>query len=70
MLATIMNLVSRGGGFLGAAIIVIGGITLGLGIREGGGGAKIASGIGAIVGGALIVAVSVYFGTLDTSWAS
>ena len=40
----------------------------GLAIREQQGGAQIASAISTIAGGGIIIAASVYFGMLDTSW--
>ena len=45
-----------------------GAVSLGLAIREQQGGAQIASAISTIAGGAIIIAASVYFGMLDTSW--
>ena len=43
-------------------------VSLGLAIREQQGGPQIATAISTIAGGAIIIAASVYFGQLDTSW--
>ena len=48
--------------------VVWGAVSLGLAIREQQGGAQIASAISTIAGGGIIIAASVYFGMLDTSW--
>lgn len=69
MLANIISLVSGCVSFLGGFLVVWGAVSLGLAIRgEQGGGAQIASAISTIAGGAIIIAASVYFGMLDTSW--
>lgn len=68
MLSNIINLVSGCVTFLGGFLIVWGAVSLGLAIREQQGGAQIASAISTIAGGAIIIAASVYFGMLDTSW--
>ena len=45
-----------------------GAVSLGLAIREQQGGPQIATAISTSAGGAIIIAASVYFGQLDTSW--
>lgn len=54
--------------FLGGFLVVWGAVSLGLAIREQQGGPQIATAISTIAGGAIIIAASVYFGQLDTSW--
>ena len=65
MLANVIKLVSGCVTFLGGFLVVWGAVSLGLAIREQQGGPQIAT---AIAGGAIIIAASVYFGQLDTSW--
>ena len=64
MLANIISLVSGCVTFLGGFLVVWGAVSLGLAIREQQGGSQIST----IAGGAIIIAASVYFGMLDTSW--
>lgn len=70
MLANIISLVSGCVTFLGGFVVVWGAVSLGIAIRSetGGGGAQLASAIATIAGGAIIIAASVCFGQLDTSW--
>jgi len=63
MLANVIKLVSGCVTFLGGFLVVWGAVSLGLAIRE-----QIATAISTIAGGAIIIAASVYFGQLDTSW--
>ena len=58
----------KGVTFLGGFLVVWGAVSLGLAIREQQGGPQIATAISTIAGGAIIIAASVYFGQLDTSW--
>ena len=68
LLNQIIKLVSGCVSFLGGFLVVWGAVSLGLAIREQQGGAQIASAISTIAGGGIIIAASVYFGMLDTSW--
>ena len=70
ILEKVKNLLKGGVGFLGAFLIVLGAINLGMSLKDGaqGGGGQLAGAIAMIVGGAVIVAASVFFGTLDTGW--
>lgn len=68
LLNQIIKLVLGCVSFLGGFLVVWGAVSLGLAIREQQGGAQIASAISTIAGGAIIIAASVYFGMLDTSW--
>lgn len=68
MLPKILDLVEGAVSMLGAFLIVWGGVSLGMAIREQSGGPQIASAIATIAGGAVIIAAAVYFGTVDTSW--
>ena len=68
VLNEIITLVSGCVSFLGGFLVVWGAVSLGLAIREQHGGAQIASAISTIAGGGIIIAASVYFGMLDTSW--
>ena len=61
MLANVIKLVS-------GCVPFLGGFLVGLAIREQQGGPQIATAISTIAGGAIIIAASVYFGQLDTSW--
>lgn len=72
ILTQIINLLRGGIGFLGAAMVVWGAVTIGINVHNGasGNGSAIASGVGILVGGVIISAAAVYFGTLDTSWIS
>lgn len=70
ILNQVINLLKGGIGFLGAAMVVWGAVTIGINVHNGasGNGSAIASGVGILVGGVIISAAAVYFGTLDTSW--
>lgn len=70
-LSNVAGLLQNGLTFLGGAMVVFGAVTIGInvsGTAQGNGGA-IASGVATAIGGAIIVAASLYFGQLDTSWA-
>ena len=67
MLANVIKLVSGCVTFLGGFLVVWGAVSLGLAIREQQGG-RSRDRISTIAGGAIIIAASVYFGQLDTSW--
>ena len=72
-LASILNLISGGVGTVGALLIVWGGVSLGLSLATSNGGANaadIAPALLKVVGGVIIAAAAVYFGLIDTSWAS
>ena len=71
MLANIISLVSGCVTFLGGFIVVWGAVSLGIAIRSetGAGGAQLAGAIAMIVGGAIVIAASVFLGNLDTSFA-
>lgn len=70
ILTKVINLLKGGVGFLGAAMVVWGAVTIGINVHNGasGNGSAIASGVGILVGGVVISAAAVYFGSLDTSW--
>lgn len=71
MLTDFMDKIGGGVTFLGGVLIVWGAIRFGMAVKDGttGGGNEIATAISMMVGGAIIIAAAVYFGTLDTSWA-
>lgn len=71
ILTAIRGLLAGGCGFLGAAMIVFGAISIGTNVSGGaaGNGAAIAQGVATLIGGVIIAAAAVYFGTLDVSWA-
>ena len=71
MLKKSTTLLSNGVAFLGGVLIVFGLVNLGMTIKDGmqGGGGQLSGAIAMIVGGAIVVAASVYFGTLATDWA-
>lgn len=71
VLTSILNLLQKGVIFLGGALAIWGVIQLGMAIKDGatGGGGQLAGAIAMIVGGIIVCAAGVLFGTLDTSWA-
>lgn len=71
MLANAINLLTQGMMFMGGALIVFGLINLGMTIKDGmqGGGGQLSGAIAMMIGGAIIIGASVYFGSLDISWA-
>lgn len=71
MLANAINLLTQGMTFMGGALIVFGLINLGMTIKDGmqGGGGQLSGAIAMMIGGAVIIGASVYFGSLDISWA-
>lgn len=72
MLADVMNIVGQGVTFLGGVLVVMGLVNLGMTIKDGmqGGGGQLAGAIAMIVGGGIVIGAAVYFGSLDTSFAS
>lgn len=70
VLSKVVSLLQGGIAFLGAAMIVWGAVTIGINVHNGasGNGSAIASGVGIVVGGAIIAAAAAYFATLDLSW--
>lgn len=70
-LDSVIQLLVKGGGFLGGAIAIWGMIQLGMAIKDGatGGGGQLAGAIGMIVGGGIVCAAALLFDSLDTSWA-
>lgn len=72
ILSKVIGLLTGGIGFLGGAMIVWGAVTIGINVHNGasGNGSAIASGVGVLVGGVIIAAAALYFGSLDTSWAT
>lgn len=71
MLANAINLLTQGMTFMGGALIVFGLINLGMTIKDGmqGGGGQLSGAIAMMIGGAIIIGASFYFGSLDISWA-
>lgn len=71
MLANAINLLTQGMTFMGGALIVFGLINLGMTIKDGmqGGGGQLSGAIAMMIGGAIIIGASVYFGSMDISWA-
>lgn len=72
ILDNIKNMLQGGLAFVGGAMVVFGGVTIGINVHgsaQGNGGA-IASGVAVLVGGAIVAAAAMYFGSLDVSWAS
>lgn len=72
MLQNVVNMLSQGITFLGGILIVMGLVNLGMTIKDGmqGGGGQLAGAIAMIVGGGIVVGAALYFGSLDTSFAS
>ena len=64
ILGNITSLLKGGIQMLGAIMVVWGGVTNG----ASGNGAAIAAGVGTLIGGVIVSAAALYFGTLDTSW--
>lgn len=72
ILENIKTMLQGGLAFVGGAMVVFGGVTIGINVHgsaQGNGGA-IASGVAVLVGGAIVAAAAMYFGSLDISWAS
>lgn len=71
-LGNVTSLLSSGVQFLGAVILVMGLVNLGLTIKDEmqGGGGQLAGAIAMIVGGGIVIAAGAYFGSIDTSWAN
>lgn len=69
-LKDVTNVLGSGVIFLGAVMIVIGAINLGLCIKDGmqGGGGQLAGAIALLAGGGIVCAAGVFFTSLDTSW--
>ena len=72
MLNDIVSMLSQGVTFLGGVLLVFGLVNLGMTIKDGmqGGGGQLAGAIAMIVGGGIVIGAAVYFGSLDTSFAS
>ncbi len=71
ILESIKGMLSGGLAFVGGAMVVFGGVTIGINVHgsaQGNGGA-IASGVAVLVGGAIVAAAATYFGQLSVSWA-
>jgi len=62
ILGNITGLLKGGIQMLGAIMVVWGGVTIGINVHNG------ASGVGTLIGGVIVSAAALYFGTLDTSW--
>ena len=67
ILGNITSLLKGGIQMLGAIMVVWGGVTIGINGASGN-GAAIAAGVGTLIGGVIVSAAALYFGTLDTSW--
>lgn len=72
ILQTVANYLKGGVGFLGAAMVIFGAVTIGINVHNGasGNGSAIASGVGVLIGGAIVSAAAIYFAQLDMSWAN
>lgn len=72
MLENMVTLITNGVTFLGGVLIVMGLVNLGLTIKDGmqGGGGQLAGALAMIVGGGIVIGAAVYFGQLDTGWAT
>lgn len=70
MLSNVIDLLVGGITFLGGVLVVFGLVNLGMTIKDGmqGGGGQLSGAIAMIVGGAIVIAAAVYFGSLDISW--
>ena len=55
--------------YAGTAVLFVGLVYLGIVLREGSRGGEIRKAIAMIVGGAIVIAAAVYFGSLNTGWA-
>lgn len=72
ILDKVKGLLAGGVGMLGAGMVVFGAVSIGTNLHNGaqGNGAAIAGGVATLVGGVIIAAAAVFFGTLDTSWVN
>ena len=71
MLQNAVSMLTQGITFLGGVLVVFGLVNLGMTIKGGmqGGGGQLSGAIAMIVGGAIVIAAAVYFGSLNTGWA-
>ena len=71
MLQNAVSMLTQGITFLGGVLVVFGLVNLGMTIKDGmhGGGGQLSGAIAMIVGGAIVIAAAVYFGSLNTGWA-
>lgn len=72
ILNKVKDLLRGGIGFLGAAMVVWGAVTIGINVHNGasGNGSAIASGVAVLIGGVIISAAAVYFGTINIDFAN
>lgn len=72
ILDKVKNLLSGGVGMLGAAMVVFGAVNIGTNVGGNGGvdGSRIAGGVATLIGGVIIAAAALYFGSLDTAWVN
>ena len=71
MLQNAVSMLTQGITFLGGVLVVFGLVNLGMTIKDGmqGGDGQLSGAIAMIVGGAIVIAAAVYFGSLNTGWA-
>ena len=71
MLQNAVSMLTQGITFLGGVLVVFGLVNLRMTIKDGmqGGGGQLSGAIAMIVGGAIVIAAAVYFGSLNTGWA-
>lgn len=72
ILEKIRDLLKGGLGFLGGAMVVFGGIIIGInvhGTAQGNGG-QISQGVAVLIGGVIISAAAIFFGNLSIDWAT
>ena len=71
MLQNAVSMLTQGLTFLGGVLVVFSLVNLGMTIKDGmqGGGGQLSGAIAMIVGGAIVIAAAVYFGSLNTGWA-
>ena len=71
MLQNAVSMLTQGITFLGGVLVVFGLVNLGMTIKDGmqGGGGQLSGAIAMIVGGAIVIAAAVYFGSLNPGWA-
>ena len=71
MLSDVITLLTDGITGLGGVLLVFGLVNLGMTVKDGmqGGGGQLSGAIAMIVGGGIVIAASVFLGSLDTSFA-
>lgn len=71
LLGNMRDLLSGGISMIGAIMVIFGAVSIGVNVHNGaqGNGSAIATGVATLIGGVIIAAAGVYFGSLDITWS-